>query len=441
MRRPARASTSPAIGLLAFPYVFPGAYSKAQPLSTSAYGLDPRPGALAVDQHLNHVPVRPQGHPGRTSSTSITIRSTWATTCRPRRICSRDTRRAPTGRPGGDSRPGARRSPRPGSIRPCRSTVASARLGGWATRGIIVRVASLYQQWICHSATTQPAAADEQSGRPPGAVLDLRASSSSSATAAGSKQRLLGRSQCDAGGALAVDLGRRPDHDGRAELRRQGVRQRPVELRRPGLGRRPAAVRPLSRAIAAARTHPRHRSPAVHRSTLVQSRPALPVEPSPWPPVNPQTIRPRRSTPRSRPSRTKGGCRRWSRTCSSTPSTASGDELLQRQLPRTTPATSATTRRGSCGSGGCGTRGPPSTAGAAPASGRCGHRNLPGRHFPLGPPFSPPVYPSYPPPYPAPLRGIQIQVRVVDPTNQRIKSLTIRQDFTDKLVKWLVASG
>jgi len=46
---------------------------------------------------------------------------------------------------------------------------------------------------------------------------------------------------------------------------------------------------------------------------------------------------------------------------------------------------------------------------------------------------SPPIYPSYPPPYPAPLRGIQIQIRVADPTNQRIKSLTIRQDFTDKL--------
>ena len=50
--------------------------------------------------------------------------------------------------------------------------------------------------------------------------------------------------------------------------------------------------------------------------------------------------------------------------------------------------------------------------------------------FPSGPPFSPPIYPSYPPPYPAPLRGIQIQIRVADPTNQRIKSLTIRQDFT-----------
>jgi type II secretory pathway component PulJ len=53
--------------------------------------------------------------------------------------------------------------------------------------------------------------------------------------------------------------------------------------------------------------------------------------------------------------------------------------------------------------------------------------------FPVGPPFSPPIYPSYPPPYPAALRGIQIQIRVADPTNQRIKSLTIRQDFTDKL--------
>jgi len=53
--------------------------------------------------------------------------------------------------------------------------------------------------------------------------------------------------------------------------------------------------------------------------------------------------------------------------------------------------------------------------------------------FLAGPPYSPPVYPSYPPPYPAPLRGIQIQIRVTDPTNQRIKTLTIRQDFTDKL--------
>jgi len=52
---------------------------------------------------------------------------------------------------------------------------------------------------------------------------------------------------------------------------------------------------------------------------------------------------------------------------------------------------------------------------------------------PLGPPFTPPVYPSYPPPYPAPLRGIQIQIRIQDPAGQRVKSLTIRQDFTDKL--------
>jgi hypothetical protein len=44
-----------------------------------------------------------------------------------------------------------------------------------------------------------------------------------------------------------------------------------------------------------------------------------------------------------------------------------------------------------------------------------------------------PLYPSFPPPYPLPLRGIQIQVRLNNPTSQYIKVLTIRQDFTDKL--------
>jgi len=58
---------------------------------------------------------------------------------------------------------------------------------------------------------------------------------------------------------------------------------------------------------------------------------------------------------------------------------------------------------------------------------------FPAANFPAGPPLAPPIYPSYPPPYPAPLRGIQIQIRVTDPTNQRVKTLTIRQDFTDKL--------
>lgn len=44
-----------------------------------------------------------------------------------------------------------------------------------------------------------------------------------------------------------------------------------------------------------------------------------------------------------------------------------------------------------------------------------------------------PVYPSYPAPYPAPLRGLQIQIRVTDPRNERIKSLTIKVDFSSKL--------
>ncbi|MDR3637663.1 MAG: prepilin-type N-terminal cleavage/methylation domain-containing protein [Isosphaeraceae bacterium] len=48
-----------------------------------------------------------------------------------------------------------------------------------------------------------------------------------------------------------------------------------------------------------------------------------------------------------------------------------------------------------------------------------------------GPPTSQPVYPSYPPPYAVPLRGLQIQVRVVDPRNERIKVLTIRHSFSN----------
>jgi prepilin-type N-terminal cleavage/methylation domain-containing protein len=55
----------------------------------------------------------------------------------------------------------------------------------------------------------------------------------------------------------------------------------------------------------------------------------------------------------------------------------------------------------------------------------------PGDAFGYGAPL--PAYPSYPPPYPAPLRGIQIQIRLADPRNQYVKTLTIRQDFTDKL--------
>ena len=65
---------------------------------------------------------------------------------------------------------------------------------------------------------------------------------------------------------------------------------------------------------------------------------------------------------------------------------------------------------------------------AAPA-----HATNPATGVVYGPPLTPPVLPSYPPPYPAPLRGIQIQVRVADPTNQRIKQVTIRHDFSDRL--------
>jgi len=43
------------------------------------------------------------------------------------------------------------------------------------------------------------------------------------------------------------------------------------------------------------------------------------------------------------------------------------------------------------------------------------------------------VMPSYPSPYPVPMRGIEIQIRITDPGSRYIKTLTIRQDFADKL--------
>jgi hypothetical protein len=45
--------------------------------------------------------------------------------------------------------------------------------------------------------------------------------------------------------------------------------------------------------------------------------------------------------------------------------------------------------------------------------------------------YNPPPLPGYPPPYPATLRGMQIQIRFVDPRNEHLKVLTIRHDFTD----------
>jgi hypothetical protein len=49
------------------------------------------------------------------------------------------------------------------------------------------------------------------------------------------------------------------------------------------------------------------------------------------------------------------------------------------------------------------------------------------------PPFQTAPRPSYPAPYPAPLRGIQIQIRMTDPRQERVRTITIHQDFTSKL--------
>ena len=44
-----------------------------------------------------------------------------------------------------------------------------------------------------------------------------------------------------------------------------------------------------------------------------------------------------------------------------------------------------------------------------------------------------PVTPSYPAPYPSALRGIEIQIRLTDPDDKRIKTMTIHQDFSESL--------
>ncbi len=44
-----------------------------------------------------------------------------------------------------------------------------------------------------------------------------------------------------------------------------------------------------------------------------------------------------------------------------------------------------------------------------------------------------PVHPSYPPPYPQPLHGIEITIRLASPDGTRMRQVTVRQDFTNKL--------
>lgn len=43
-----------------------------------------------------------------------------------------------------------------------------------------------------------------------------------------------------------------------------------------------------------------------------------------------------------------------------------------------------------------------------------------------------PAMASYPPPYPAPIRSLQIQIRINDSDNERVRIMTIRQDFAEK---------
>ena len=199
---------------------------------------------------------------------------------------------------------------------------------------------------------------------------------------------------------LVPALGRRPDHDRGAELRRQGVRQLVRRLRRPRLGRRragscsgylaansPAVTGPDAPLIGSRRRHG-----AVPRSAVR----------SPGRRARRELVRPVRSTLRLRP---RG------------PDPSAAERLPARpQLHIARPSRIGEHRRRQhdrrSGSGGSGTPGRPTT----PTRRRPASTRRPTSRS--GPPLSvAPIYPSYPPPYPMPLRGIQIQIRVVDPRN------------------------
>ena len=74
------------------------------------------------------------------------------------------------------------------------------------------------------------------------------------------------------------ELGRRPGHDRRPQLRHQGLRQHPRRLRRPGLGRRPAGDRPADIAVSA---NPTTRcSRRTWRATMIPFTPATSPRPT-----------------------------------------------------------------------------------------------------------------------------------------------------------------
>ena len=164
---------------------------------------------------------------------STTTRSTWATTCR-----------FPGGLPRSDvltdlvGLPDLARDAlaRPGPTPPCRSTCNRAQPIGLTPRSTAtlpvtndrdllppMRVPS--PTWpISRSSAANPTSYSDGWG----AASNFWAGTASPSTRSG------------------PELGRRPDHDGRAELRHQGLRQQPGRLRRPGVGRRPAADQPCA---------------------------------------------------------------------------------------------------------------------------------------------------------------------------------------------------
>ena len=279
---------------MAFPYVFPGAYSRPQTLSggttltagstrrtrRSSIAGDPvvayrRSEPLAYLQNLNHNPLDlgdnlPTPPTAAGSSPDLVglpdlARDALAVLDRPHRgrsTCSRIVQPFGLAYRGG-------RSAHPGGGRRCSSCPdmqLPRHLLGADCRQL-------------------------RSDGPPSLHRRLRSPTASALAPAATTAR------------SGAELGRRPDHDGRAQLRHQGLRQRSGRLRRPGLGRRSAADQPLQ--------------PLPDPSTglgTTQLHPLPGGQPRPCRAATGHTayasVKPRFTTSSTRPSPTRAGCRR-----------------------------------------------------------------------------------------------------------------------------------
>ena len=417
VHQPSRSSSSrspPRLGagfrsLMAFPYVFPGAYSCPQVLSTTVPRLtagstrrtrrstSPRrtPASRSTQirslylQNINHNPIDLgdnlplPGSAGNSTTADLVGLSDLA-----RDALARLDRPHRAGQP----RPGPAHRPDPAVSRRTLPVANDA----------------------------EPAAADATCPTPTRPISRSSAASPTSTPMAGCYQQLLGGHRGRHRPALVPELGRRPDHDRRAELRIRPTTTASADYADLGWGDDPrltgshAELAPDHATSCNCGTPTRDGYVALALESTATVRPAQP------------DLRPRgadAAAGRGQPVRRPVRCRVV--------------------LPSTSPYRRQHAYTGNIGDDQAGIvrlrrvwDSWSTDYSHAPGTGvylNKANATDPLNGFPWGPPYTPPIYPSYPPPYPAPLRGIQIQIRVTDPTNQRIKTLTIRQDFTDKL--------